>query len=319
MKKILVGLMAVLSVSAVAEMTKDYNISVLGGLNFFNSPQKLEQKGRVAEPSFTWKSSDDASKNFAAGYVYSNSMIDSMKDIKKLLKNSHLKLELTKNYNENVEYGLGFAYIFNQDKIQNISTKDFKDNATKNIDFLSNGKIPPILPLPFFSESPMIDNDLKTTLTKYNEEYTSKLKDFSATFYGHKYNSIPVYGTVKYKFVDKFENVTPYVKADLGYSFSVNYSKEHFDYKVTHQDENNEATKIINEQFKKEQEKLSAKKFEAKNGLYASLGFGVEYNNFLAELSAAYVGGSLVHTNGDTKTKINNGDLKLMTSVGYKF
>ena len=68
------------------------------------------------------------------------------------------------------------------------------------------------------------------------------------------YNSIPVYGTAKYKF-DTQTDVKPYVKGDLGYSFN----NGNHDYG-----------------------RLG--KFKAKNGLYYGVGGGVNYNNFKVEL-----------------------------------
>ena len=95
--------------------------------------------------------------------------------------------------------------------------------------------------------------------------------------------SIPLYVTTKYKF-DAGSDVKPYVKADLGYSFN---------------------------QIKKNDYDL-----KAKNGLYAGIGAGVEYNNVTADLSYVFTGAKYKFEHGDTY-KANKSAVRL--TVGYKF
>ena len=95
--------------------------------------------------------------------------------------------------------------------------------------------------------------------------------------------SIPLYVTTKYKF-DAGSDVKPYVKADLGYSFN---------------------------QMKKNDYDL-----KAKNGLYAGIGAGVEYNNVTADLSYVFTGAKYKFENGNTY-KANKNAVRL--TVGYKF
>ena len=96
--------------------------------------------------------------------------------------------------------------------------------------------------------------------------------------------SIPLYVTTKYKF-DAGSDVKPYVKADLGYSFN---------------------------QMKKNDYDL-----KAKNGLYAGIGAGVEYNNVTADLSYVFTGAKYKDTEDGDTAKANKGALRL--TVGYKF
>lgn len=103
------------------------------------------------------------------------------------------------------------------------------------------------------------------------------------------YNSIPLYLIAKYNF-NLDSNFKPYVKADLGYSFN----KGKYTFKL-----DNEETKA-----------------KAENGLYAGVGVGLEYNNFLTELSYTLTKSKLKWDNGE-KDKYDNRAVRL--SVGYKF
>lgn len=57
-------------------------------------------------------------------------------------------------------------------------------------------------------------------------QFHDELKDY----YGALYNSIPIYGTVKYSF--DTPNIKPYVKADLGYSINTDEAKDGLYYGV---------------------------------------------------------------------------------------
>ena len=115
-----------------------------------------------------------------------------------------------------------------------------------------------------------------------------------------RYDSVPLYLTGKYNF-NLDSEVKPYVKADLGYSF--NRAK-----KSTGTDLDKMTNTV--EDF--------SEKIKFKNGLYASVGVGLEYRNFVTEL--AYV-----HTTAKIKwdddefgnERYNNNALRL--TVGYKF
>lgn len=108
------------------------------------------------------------------------------------------------------------------------------------------------------------------------------------------YNSIPLYLTAKYNFNTGTFN--PYIKFDLGYSFN----------KLNNENEYKEKTKITYDvDFSK-----------VTNGLYTGLSVGVEYNNFLTELSYTYTKTKLKWQDGDS-AKWDNKTIRL--SVGYKF
>ncbi|WP_074017198.1 outer membrane protein [Fusobacterium massiliense] len=131
--------------------------------------------------------------------------------------------------------------------------------------------------------------DYKETDDK--DEYTAK---FPAI------NSIPLYVTGKYKF-DTGSDIKPYVKADLGYSFN----KMKKSIAVTEKDLTTGETETV-----------TAEGLKAKNGLYAGIGAGVEYNNVTADLSYVFTGAKYKDIDGDT-AKANKGALRL--TVGYKF
>ena len=131
--------------------------------------------------------------------------------------------------------------------------------------------------------------DYKETDDK--DEYTAK---FPAI------NSIPLYVTGKYKF-DTGSDIKPYVKADLGYSFN----KMKKSIAVTEKDLTTGKTETV-----------TVEGLKAKNGLYAGIGAGVEYNNVTADLSYVFTGAKYKDIDGDT-AKANKGALRL--TVGYKF
>lgn len=126
------------------------------------------------------------------------------------------------------------------------------------------------------------DDDFHTPATKISGRMSS-------------YNSIPLYLIAKYNF-NTGTNFVPYVKFDLGYSF--NRLKNESEY---------ENGKKIN--FDVDFSKVT-------NGLYSGLAVGVEYNNFLTELSYAYNRAKLKWEDGE-KQKFDNKAIRL--SIGYKF
>ncbi|WP_426710767.1 outer membrane protein [Cetobacterium sp. SF1] len=107
-----------------------------------------------------------------------------------------------------------------------------------------------------------------------------------------RYDSIPIYATARYN-VGDWNGWTPYVKADIGYSFNL---KDH-SIKIADQ---NISTKI-------------------KNGMYWGAGLGVEYYNWTADI---------MYKMNTAKAKLNDGidssssdfDYGRVTlSVGYAF
>lgn len=79
---------------------------------------------------------------------------------------------------------------------------------------------------------------------------------------GDLYDSVPLYITSRYTFKNSTE-LTPYIKTNIGYSFNVNDGtlKEKSIFGDTEYD------------------------VTAKNGFYYGVGFGLEYRNFIADLS----------------------------------
>ncbi|RXZ71087.1 porin family protein [Fusobacterium necrophorum] len=117
-----------------------------------------------------------------------------------------------------------------------------------------------------------------------NEQYIDKWKTV-------RYDSIPLYATAKYNFIMEGE-IKPYVKADLGYSFNHARNKVYEDTKP-----------------------------KVKNGLYAGVGIGMEYGNFVTELSYN-VTGAKVSVKGTDYTLVENqkyNNAAVRFSVGYKF
>lgn len=126
---------------------------------------------------------------------------------------------------------------------------------------------------------------------------------FTLSYKVPRYKSIPLYAIAKYNF-DLGSELKPYVKADLGYSFNkINNSSVY--------------ANIVTENGDSGREKLTDVKI--KNGLYTTIGAGVEYRNFLTELSYSFNKAkvNLTDSDGTSSIKYNNKAIRL--SVGYKF
>ena len=114
-------------------------------------------------------------------------------------------------------------------------------------------------------------------------------------------NSIPLYVTGKYKF-DTGSDIKPYVKVDLGYSF--NKMKKSMIGTGKNLTTGDTGT-------------VTVEGLKAKNGLYAGIGVGVEYNNITADLSYVFTGAKYKYKDESDADKANNGAVRL--TVGYKF
>ena len=117
-------------------------------------------------------------------------------------------------------------------------------------------------------------------------------------YYQHKgLNSVPVYFTARYNFKNASE-VTPYIKANLGYAFNSGSLKWH-----------NSSAFYGDAKFK--------------GGLYSGLGAGIQYKNFVADLSYNWNRIRVDRTGYDApyryedKFTLNHGTLTL--GVGYSF
>ena len=111
-------------------------------------------------------------------------------------------------------------------------------------------------------------------------------------------NSVPLYATAKYTFGTS--DLKPYVKADLGYSFN-NMKKS-----MTVTDGVNSET---------------VDGLKVSNGLYTSVGVGLEYNNITADLAYVFTGGKYNFVNDDPDDNIGNSENNsaVRLTVGYKF
>ena len=122
--------------------------------------------------------------------------------------------------------------------------------------------------------------------------YGQKVGDLPAT------NSVPLYVTAKYTFGSS--DLKPYVKADLGYSFN------HMKSSTTLSDGVN---------------KYEVSGLKVSNGLYTSVGVGVEYNNITADLAYVFTGGKYNFVNESTNKEVGNSgnNSAIRLTVGYKF
>lgn len=117
-----------------------------------------------------------------------------------------------------------------------------------------------------------------------------------------RYDSFPLYVTGKYNFNTDSE-IKPYVKVDLGYSF--NRTRGHASYSDTiTMDGKNRV--LITEYIKP----------KVKNGIYYSAGVGLEYYNFVTELTYVHRDAKIKWSDG-SKSKYNNNLVQF--AVGYRF
>ena len=133
------------------------------------------------------------------------------------------------------------------------------------------------------------------------ENYEFEDSDGKTTGKFPRYNSVPLYLTGKYNF-NLDSEVKPFVKADLGYSF-------------------NRAKKLTGTDFDKmtnTTEDFSGK-IKFKNGLYTSVGVGLEYRNFVTELAYVHTSAKVKwgDEDGSGNDRYNNNAVRL--TVGYKF
>lgn len=139
MKKLLFGLAAILSVSALAQ---DYHVYVGGGFDFFNNPFTAIKEAKAEDPEkgtdSTWKNSVEENKKAAKNHVYRNAALESMKNVEKILSlgEFNLKLEGTKTISDNLELGIGVKYINEKQAVTTINKEDFKTNVEKDINAL---------------------------------------------------------------------------------------------------------------------------------------------------------------------------------------
>ena len=110
------------------------------------------------------------------------------------------------------------------------------------------------------------------------------------------YTSIPLYITGKYNFVID-SNVKPYIKADLGYSFN-DIDGDLKGYDLT----TNEVDTLQG---------------EVENGVYFGFGAGLEYNNFITELT--YKLNTAEVKEKGTSEKVDYDYSRVTLSFGYKF
>ena len=116
------------------------------------------------------------------------------------------------------------------------------------------------------------------------------------------YDSVPLYVTARYNFVNKSE-FKPFVKMNLGYSFNMNDGSYNYTVSGIQVDID----------------------MNAKNGLYAAIGGGVEYKGYTADLSYQTNYSSLSADYSVAGTSLGSEDLgnmnfnRITLGLGYNF
>jgi len=113
-------------------------------------------------------------------------------------------------------------------------------------------------------------------------------RDSKDSVSGVEYDSIPVYLTAKYNFITN-SNITPYLKANLGYSFNFNSS---------------------------DAKRPGSVSTSVDDGLYWAAGAGMEYDNFTVDLM--YAVNEADSSMSGSSDKDNDYD-RVVLSVGYLF
>ena len=120
------------------------------------------------------------------------------------------------------------------------------------------------------------------------------------------YDSVPLYATVKYNFRNS-SDITPYVKADLGYSFNVNGNNK-AEYKTY-----SKATGAVLDSG-------TLKELKAKNGMYYSVGTGITYKGFVVGLAYQVNTAKIKGTRYDGTKDSGSADFRRFTvNLGYQF
>lgn len=326
MKKSLI-LFTILSISTLAAVD-EYNFYLKGGIVYGNGKafnksfvtlanKMVDEKGlEILKTNNTLSS---LMTNATDGEKNKKGLVDIMKmsnetfftnKTKKL--NYNLSFETTKNINENLELGLGISYIYNKNR--NMLIK--KDNIVKEIHkIIDNVKVK-------YNTTQL--NGLTGLFDNSQGKFDPNLK---LTFTEAKYNSLPIYATVKYNFDKNKEfNFKPYVKLDVGYSFNFatkpKLKVEGDLYKEFQKDDGSKinAYSDLNKKIVEETQKALANlKTTANGGLYTGVFVGAEYNNFLTELGMTYIGGKINYELDGKKGSTPTSSWQAIFNVGYKF
>lgn len=120
------------------------------------------------------------------------------------------------------------------------------------------------------------------------------------------YDSVPIYATVKYNFRND-SDITPYVKADLGYSFNVNGNSKS-EYKTY-----SKTTGAVLDSG-------TLKELKVKNGMYYSVGTGITYKGFVIGVSYQVNTAKVKATRYDGTKDSGSADFRRFTvNLGYQF
>ena len=121
---------------------------------------------------------------------------------------------------------------------------------------------------------------------------------------GDLYDSIPLYVTAKYNFKNSSE-FTPYVKANLGYSFNINDGSLSL----------KETSRLTGISYS------SNFDVDVKDGFYYGLSTGVEYKGFIVDLAyqVNYSDVDLKDANGNTRFSSSADFNRFTLGLGYNF
>ena len=120
------------------------------------------------------------------------------------------------------------------------------------------------------------------------------------------YDSVPLYATVRYSFRNT-TSITPYVKANIGYSFNIN-NKNHSNYETY-----NKTTGALVDSGK-------LKELTAESGMYYAVGAGIEYRGLTVDLSYQITRADMKGVRYDGAQDSGTADNRRITlGIGYQF
>ena len=120
------------------------------------------------------------------------------------------------------------------------------------------------------------------------------------------YDSIPIYFTARYNFKNETA-VTPYIKANIGYSINVN-------------NKNSSHYETVSKNTGAVLDSGELKRYNAKNGMYYAVGAGIQYKGFVADLSYQVNTAKIEGTRYDGRKDNGNANNRRITlGFGYQF
>ncbi|MGL4392354.1 MAG: hypothetical protein ACRCSK_02820 [Fusobacteriaceae bacterium] len=171
--------------------------------------------------------------------------------------------------------------------------------------------------------------------SSYSSSYSNSSSSVATSFVMPSYTSMPLYLTAKYNFILD-GSIKPFVQVSLGYSINSLGDKYAPEQGWAKFEENyNEGDSVPNQPgYKYTATETTTVEDKLSNGLYYSLGAGIEWNNFIVDLSYSLTQATYEHTrttvtssvqtpstkgNNVSNETFNQNFGRITLGLGYKF